>query len=45
MNPLERDSRIKRSMGFSKETFTRLGGLRRIKPPIRRTAGDPSRTE
>ena len=31
-NPLERDSRIKRSMGFAEETFTRLGGLLRIKP-------------
>jgi len=31
-NPIERDARIKRAMGFGEETFTRLGGLLRRAP-------------
>jgi hypothetical protein len=31
-NPIERDARIKRAMGFGEETFTRLGSLLRRTP-------------
>jgi uncharacterized protein len=31
-NPLERDAELKRALGFSEETFTRLGGLLRKTP-------------
>lgn len=32
-NPLERDARIKRAVGFGDQTFTRLAGLLRQAPP------------
>lgn len=35
-NPIERDAQIKRALGFGEETFTRLAGLLRPRPPAAR---------
>jgi predicted TIM-barrel fold metal-dependent hydrolase len=38
-NPIERDARLKRAMGFSPETFTRLAGLLRTSAKLERASG------